>query len=161
MKECVLASRSSEGASSRVGGLMRTASRTVRFAGGFLSGILVLPVLGLLGLAAMLAWVFAVDSLPSRTMADPWVEVRGADLSAAGAASVTVETETDTLRVDCRGGCDDLVADNQRARRLQIRNAQGECIACSEQGALPWFLKPPKTWRAEGLPLAIREGGAS
>lgn len=135
----------------------RTASRGLRFAGGLVTGLCLLPVVGVIGLAGLYVASLIGHQIYSVPRGVEWVVVRGVDASAAGAATVDVEWNYKTARLTCRDACDDLVDMDRAAKRLSVRDARGECIVCREQGRWPWFVQRPYAWLVGGRPLAVRE----
>lgn len=138
-------------------GILRTGSRVVRFAGGFLSGLLMLPLLGLVGLVGAYVLSLIGHQIYSTPADTNWVVVRGADLSASGATTVDVKWKFKEARMTCRDACDDLVDMETPATRLEIRDARGDCIVCREQGRWPWWIKHQNAWVVSGRPLSVQE----
>lgn len=141
-------------------GRAQGASRVVRFVAGVASGLLVLPVLGAFGLGAtyataMVGDVFARSPSPSPR---PWLEVRGGDVSAAGAARIVLKDDQRLLRIDCRDGCDDVVETSGPPLRVEVLTAAGACVLCQNQK--DGWGRRLKTWLVHGRPLKIEEGAS-
>ncbi len=136
------------------------APRVLRFAAGVAAGLLVLPLLGALGLAAMYATAMVGDAFsPSPSPSPrPWLEVRGPDLSAAGAARIVLKDDQRLLRIDCRDACDDLVETSGPPLRLEVLTAGGACVLCQNQN--DGWGRRLKTWRVHGRPVKVEEGAS-
>lgn len=153
-----MASENAEPRSPGSNGVVRGVSRFARFMAGLTAGLLVLPFLGILGLAGMYATTTVGGWFAPAPPTGPWVEVKGQDVSTAGGVRMVFEDDSQLLRLDCRDGCDDVVETGGPAERLEVRNAVGECVACRRQDGGSWWGKSPKTWLVKGRPLAIEEG---
>jgi len=138
----------------------QAASRGLRFTLGIVAGLLVLPFLGVLGLAGMYATATIGNWFAPPPPDRPWVEIRGRDVSASGGVSVVLKDESQALRLDCRDACDDLVETGGPAQHLEVRSASGECVVCREQPEASWWGTHPKTWLVKGSPLAVEESAS-
>lgn len=86
--------------------------RSLNFAGGFLAGLLLIP---LVGLAAAVVLLLSPDGWRRSEQAS-LLTTTGADISRAGGAVVKVERPADVLRQDCRDLCDDLRLEDKRGQ---------------------------------------------
>lgn len=138
-------------------GLVQGGSRLLRFAAGLVAGVLLVPFLAVVGVVGMTATTTIGDWLGPEPPTRPWVEVLGRDVSAAGGVRVVLSDEHQVLRLDCREACDDLVEVGGPVRRLDVRNATGECIACRQREGSSWWKTRWKTWLVRGRPLGVEE----
>lgn len=126
----------------------------VRFASGFALGFLALPIAGA---TVLVLFLLASDrsSHPLEAPASFWTQ--GHQVSQAGGASVRVERRgPEVTQQTCREACDDLVYWYERAERVEVRNAGGDCLLCEEQGFRLPFARL-KRWGLTGQPLRLEE----
>lgn len=107
--------------------------RLLRFAGGLVVGC------GLV-VAVMIAVGEARDDARAGAVG---VHVSGSDVSAQGAAKVTIGRRAGSIVQTCSGPCDDLTIATKphgggQIDQIRVTNGRGGCLACVKgQGAVP------------------------
>ena len=137
--------------------LITTSRRIFNFAGGFFTGLVLIPValVCVAGIAALL-----LSRLPGghSPPAGPRVlTTSGADISRAGGAAILVRRLGDRLRQDCRDTCDDLRFENEGSSvdAVRVLDVRGGCVACRDLSQ-PYESAPTaKRLTVSGAPLSI------
>ena len=132
------------------GPLAKPITRAARFAVGFILGLLAVPaaVVGL-GLV-VIAGLAALGS--GQVAGKPFLLTSsGADISRAGGAAMIVQRGSDTTRLDCRDGCDDLRIEDEDGglEAIRVFGGNGDCVVCRTPGD---FQGPGNSWSVSGHP---------
>ena len=133
--------------------------KTLRFVGGFVLSVTVLPCI-VLALMAAAGWIFDAPHGRSGRSAAFQLTASGADLSRAGGASLVVATPRGRVRLACRGACDDLAirAADPRVTLIEVRDRDGGCVSCRHRWQ-PWAPREA-AWRVAGADRLTISGEA-
>jgi len=105
--------------------------RALRFVGGFILGVLAIPVAIGAGFALLLIVnIQAERHAPPAGPRHAYV-ISGGDVSRAGGVTITWRRRDEVTRQRCRGVCDDLTFGfDDEASAVEVLDAKGGCIVC-------------------------------
>lgn len=126
----------------------------MRFAGGFLVGFVVVPLVGVTAMVALMG----AGALRLPGPAHAVFVLSGADVTRAGGVTIIVRRTGETTALSCRGTCDDLHLDRNVAYGLQsvkVGNAKDACVLCRSVAPAETKIQPEQ-WRVAGQPLEVK-----
>lgn len=128
--------------------------RVLKFLAGFVSGLMIVPVILLIAVV-----IIVFQRPPADTRPPAVLEIAGKDITSAGAASLDVDSVANRLHQACRDGCDDIRLSDQLhdVSAIRVLRADGTCVTCRKVGP---YEAASRHWTVGGERLEIVNGGA-